>query len=257
MEMTQEHIEELKNAKLQLENISFAVKVSNLIGKPIEIGMNRLPEKYKPIIMDTTRKILLQGVNLLTYTFNNNLSLNNISYKIGVAVTGSLGGMFGLASFIAEAPVSTMVMLRAIMETAKRNGEDLGNIETSLSCLSVFAFGNISKSGDSSESGYYSTRYALAKSISKAAEFIAEKGLVEEGAPVIVKFITNIATKFGAVLTEKAAAVAVPLIGAVSGAIINILFINHFQNMAEGHFTVRRLERVYTKTIVQNTYQTI
>ena len=44
-------------------------------------------------------------------------------------------------------------------------------------------------------------------------------------------------------MTEKAAAQLVPLIGAIGGATINAIFIDHFQSVARGHFAVRRLER--------------
>jgi len=46
-----------------------------------------------------------------------------------------------------------------------------------------------------------------------------------------------------------------PAIGAVGGALINSIFINHFQDMAEGHFVVRRLERLYDKELVQEEYE--
>jgi hypothetical protein len=58
-------------------------------------------------------------------------------------------------------------------------------------------------------------------------------------------------------LSEKAAAQAVPAIGAAGGAIINTLFIDHFQDMARGHFIIRRLERKYGKEIVEHTYKAV
>jgi len=58
-------------------------------------------------------------------------------------------------------------------------------------------------------------------------------------------------------VSEKAAAQAVPAIGAAGGAIINTLFIDHFQDMARGHFVVRRLERKYGTKIVEETYKAI
>jgi len=51
------------------------------------------------------------------------------------------------------------------------------------------------------------------------------------------------------------AAMSVPAIGAVGGALINSIFINHFQDMAQGHFVVRRLERLYDKELVQEEYE--
>jgi hypothetical protein len=55
-------------------------------------------------------------------------------------------------------------------------------------------------------------------------------------------------------VSEKAAAQAVPAIGAVGGALINLVFIDHFQDMARGHFTVRRLERKYDPATVKAAY---
>ncbi|MBW2614674.1 MAG: EcsC family protein, partial [Deltaproteobacteria bacterium] len=51
------------------------------------------------------------------------------------------------------------------------------------------------------------------------------------------------------------AAQAVPIIGAAGGALINTIFIDHFQDMARGHFIVRRLERVYGTDEVQRQYE--
>jgi len=62
-----------------------------------------------------------------------------------------------------------------------------------------------------------------------------------------VRLVTRIASRFGVVVSEKAAAEAVPILGAAGGATINLLFINHFQSMARGHFIVRSLERTGAK----------
>jgi hypothetical protein len=53
------------------------------------------------------------------------------------------------------------------------------------------------------------------------------------------------------------AAQSVPVIGAAGGALINILFIDHFQDMARGHFIVRRLERKYGEESVEATYNSL
>jgi len=56
------------------------------------------------------------------------------------------------------------------------------------------------------------------------------------------------------IVSEKVAAQAVPLIGAAGGALINTIFIDHFQNMARGHFIIRRLERLYNKDLIRQEY---
>ena len=56
-------------------------------------------------------------------------------------------------------------------------------------------------------------------------------------------------------VTQKLAAQAVPLIGALGGAAVNYAFIDHFQQIAGAHFTVRRLERRYGKDVVKAAYE--
>ena len=41
----------------------------------------------------------------------------------------------------------------------------------------------------------------------------------------------------------------------LGGAAVNYAFIEHFQEVAPGHFTVRRLERVYGKNLVRAEYE--
>jgi len=78
---------------------------------------------------------------------------------------------------------------------------------------------------------------------------------VEDGAPVIVRLLAQIAARFNTVVGEKIVAQGVPVIGALGGATINVLFIDHFQDMARGHFIVRRLERSYGEDEVRAKYE--
>src|SRR5262249_8123008 len=127
----------------------------------------------------------------------------------------SVGGAFGLASLPIELPLSTIIMLRSIAEIARGEGEDLSDPEAALSCVQVFALGGRPGSADASESGYFAVRGILAKSVTQAARFVVERGVVEEGGPVLVRFITQVASRFGLVVTQKLAAQAIPLVGAL------------------------------------------
>jgi hypothetical protein len=40
-----------------------------------------------------------------------------------------------------------------------------------------------------------------------------------------------------------------------SGALVNLVFIQHFQDVARARFTVRRLERTYGADLVREAYQ--
>ena len=95
----------------------------------------------------------------------------------------------------------------------------------------------------------------MAIAVSQAARQLAEKGLSQKGSPAVVRLIAEIASRFSTVVSEKAAAQAIPVLGAVAGAVINTLFIDHFQDIAQGHFTVRRLERLHGYEEVKRVYE--
>jgi hypothetical protein len=255
--MTPEHIEQLRRAKQLLENPGLTAKLTNAIGIPIEKGMELLPTKWSELVNDATKKSLQTALKaaLMTFGQKGRLSSSDTWHKIAAIVSGAGGGAFGLPALLIELPISTTIMLRSIADIARSEGEDIRLAESKLACVEVFALGGRVSKDDAAESGYFAVRAALAKAVSEAAEFIAERGLVKEGGPVIVRLISLIATRFGVNVSEKAAAQAIPALGAVGGGLINLAFINHFQDMARGHFTVRRLERIYGTEAVQSEYR--
>lgn len=171
-----------------------------------------------------------------------------------VTLSGAIGGAFGLPALAVELPVSTTIILRSVADIARSQGENIREVDTQLACIEVFALGSGSKVEGAADAGYYATRAALAHAVSNAAQYIANKGIVEEAAPAIVRLISKIATRFSGPVVEKFAAQSIPVIGAAGGAAVNLVFINHFQDMARGHFTVRRLERKYGKDIVHKEF---
>ena len=176
------------------------------------------------------------------------------AHKFAAATSGAVGGAFGLFALSVELPISTTIMLRSVADIAKSEGENIQHIETRLACLTVFAMGGRSAGDDAAESGYFAARLAMSGAVSEASKFLAEKGMSKAGAPALVRLTSLIASRFGIVVSEKAAAQAIPIIGAASGALINTLFIEHFQNMARGHFIVRRLEKIHGAEPVRLAY---
>ena len=259
MTFPQTDLNDLKKAKMLLESPSIAAKITNLLATPIEKGFALLPANWNAKIGELTQAALAKAVHAAVFTMKDapGYRASNIWHKIAVATTGGIGGFFGLAALAVELPISTTIMLRSIADIARSESEPISKIESKIACIEVFALGGPSKSDDASKSGYFAIRAALARSVTKAAEYIAEKGLAEEGAPALVRLIAQIAQRFSIQVSEKAAAQAIPAIGAAGGALINTLFIDHFQNMARGHFIVRRLERKYGKEIVEVTYKTV
>ena len=83
------------------------------------------------------------------------------------------------------------------------------------------------------------------------------RGVVDESTSAFVRLLAQIGARFGVVVSQKVAAQAVPVIGAIGGAAVNAAFIDHFQTLARGHFNVRRLERTYGKGTVRAAYDRI
>lgn len=257
MNMANGDLEDLKYAKILLETPCLAARLSNLLGTPIEKGFEHLPAKWKGIVQSATEKSLRTALNFAVQTLDDKVrrASNDKTHKMLVFATGAGGGSFGLPALAVELPVTTTIMLRSITDIARSEGEQIRLMDSKLACLEVFALGGPSKRDDGTDSGYFFVRTTLARAISDATKHIAEKGLARGGAPVIVRFIAALASRFGIIVSEKAAAQAIPLIGAAGGALINTVFIDHFQNMARGHFIIRRLERRYGKDLVRYEYE--
>jgi hypothetical protein len=65
-----------------------------------------------------------------------------------------------------------------------------------------------------------------------------------QGTPLMA-LISQAASRFGVVLSEKLALQTAPIAGAAGGALVNAAFLDHYRALAEGHFIIRRLERQY------------
>ena len=256
MEMTQEDAGRLKHAKELLENPGLAAKLTNVIGMPFEKAFNYLPEKWNGVIQSIARKSLKHALDVAIRTIDHNekKSSRDTLHKFLVATSGGIGGAFGLPALAIELPVTTIIMFRSIADIARSEGEEVQMIETKLACLEVFALGGSTDKDNAAESGYYAVKALLAKQVSEAAKYIVGRGIAEEGAPALIRLIGTIASRFGVTVSQKAAASAVPVIGAAGGALINSIFMDHFQNMARGHFIMRSLEKKYGTTIIQAQY---
>lgn len=242
MALSTDDLADLRYARNLLENVSLAGRIANALGTPIEKMFSVLPQGAADAISTATNKALQAGLRFGISTIGDrNRSSVEWIHKSMVIVTGAAGGAFGLPALAIELPVSTVVMLRSIADVARSEGELIKTPEAGLACVEVFALGGRQRGDDAAESAYFAVRAALAKALAEAAEHIAERGLAREGAPATIRFITQVAVRFGIPVSEKVMAQSVPVLGAAGGAVINLLFIDHFQDIARGHFIVRRL----------------
>lgn len=259
--MNKQDLIELKKAQTILENPGFIIKVVNYFGRPIELVFEKIDSE---IVNKATKKALETSLKTAINSINTNKlkTPNKKWHKFLSAASGAGGGFFGMAGLPFELPISTTIILRSIAEIAHYHGHNLNDRETQFACLEVFSLGSSkTKTDDSADSAYFAARGALAYEMKLAVESVkgmSEKAIQEALAkgqmPILVKLINSIASRFGVTVSEKLIAQSVPFIGAAGGATINTLFAHHFQEMAEGHFIVKKLEKKYGEDVVKEYY---
>lgn len=262
-ELSAEDLAALRDAVQALERSTLTGRLSAMAGKPIELIGHVIPAPARHVIASATEAALKAALKVALTTLPKEAAAGpsrgagSRSHTVLAAASGAIGGALGLATLPLELPVSTTLILRAIAEIARQEGEDLAEPEVALACLEVFALGSKTEADDFATSGYFAVRSALAKSITDAARLLAGRGLTDRSAPALARLAAQIAARFGLVVSQKAAAGAVPVIGAIGGAAVNAAFMEHFRTVARAHFTVRRLERAYGQAPVKAAYETI
>ena len=245
----------LAAAVRRLENPSLAGRLAAVAGKPVGLVQRALPATASAAVARLAKQALERALEVALFSLRNrSLSGGRILHSGLACTSGAIGGAFGLAALAVELPLSTTIMLRAIAAIAQREGEDLADPRTGLACLEVFALGGPTADETGAETDYFAVRAMLARGLVEIADFTIDKGAIGESAPFLARFVTQIAARLGVVVSEKVAAQAVAVLGALGGAAVNLAFIEHFQDVASGHFTVRRLERVYGAEVVRGEY---
>ena len=258
MDLSAADREALAAAVRRLESPSLAGRLAARAGKPVGLIQRALPAAASTAVATVARHALEHALEVALFSLKNRRLKGGRKLHSGLACTsGAIGGAFGLPALAVELPVTTTIMLRAIATIAQEEGEDLADPRTGLACLEVFALGASTANREMPESDYFAVRGQLAQGVGEVADFALDKGVVREGAPAVVRFLAQIASRFGIVVSQKVMAQAVAVVGAVGGAALNLAFAEHYQDLARGHFTVRRLERVYGADAVRGEYDRI
>jgi hypothetical protein len=285
--MREEDRAALRRAVVALERPGLAARLTAAAGAPIEMLGRSLPTPVMEAVAKSTEIALRGAIRVALATLpkaepavagadghavavpqartdsrlNRLFGSNETKHKALAALSGAVGGAFGIATLAFELPVSTTLMLRSIAEIAREEGEDIETPDGALSCIQVFALGGgkLAMSGETgaalTESGYFAVRAALAKTMAEATRYAGGIALIDHSSSALVRFAGQVAARFGLVVSEKVAAQAVPILGAVGGAAVNTAFMNHFQSTARAHFIVRRLERTYGAPAVRAAYE--
>lgn len=257
--MTPEDRQALRRAHELLERRNLAVQLGNLVGVPLETVGRVLPGHWRSAVDRASHAVIERLLATAIRSLDPRFFAPATPARQGFlcAASGAAGGAFGLPGVLLELPVTTMLLLRSVAGVAVAQGEDLSRLESRLACIQVFAFGGPSHGDDAAETGYYGVRLALAHHFSRVSEQVASSAGLEKAMPAAMELIQGLAARFGIVLSQKVTLQLTPLVGAASGAAVNLAFASHYRQVAEGHFLIRRLERAYGVEAVQAAFGAI
>jgi len=254
-------LETLRDAYRQLENPSLAIRISSALGMPVEAVTREIGKRAPTAVVEAVSKSSQKALEFVLQSSMRSIkdemqaTASPRLHTAAAMTTGAVAGFFGIETLIVELPVTTGIMFRSIADIARAEGESPQDPETLINCMQVFALGSrTSDTDDAAETSYYGVRVALSKAVTDALQYVAAHGMGSASAPALVRLISSLASRFGVVVTQKAMAQTIPIIGAIGGGLVNTVFISHFQDMARGHFAIRRLERQYGTEVVQSAY---
>lgn len=266
----------MADAAQYLENPSFLMQVAGLVGKPLQLLLNGIEKIAPDRLQQVVSSALGTALGVAVYTIpakttsesvaevniNDVGSMTSFWHKVSVAMTGTTSGLFGIGGLAVELPITTTVMFRSIAAIAQEFGEDLQDPAIRLQCLGVFYLGGSTERDDALDSTYLAARLGMQESFVHAARVVAGASaeelatMIQKGtAPAIVNFIARVAARFQITVSQKVLAQAIPVLGAATGATINVAFMDHFNRVARFHFGIRSLERKYGADVVQSLYQ--
>lgn len=263
----------LRAAVALLEAPSLTIRIANLIGTPVEWALARLPGSSAEMIQKAIRGALDKAVCGALRTMDDASvgAARRRTHTAMAAASGAVGGFFGLKGTLIELPVTTTIIMRSVADIARSEGFAVRDPLIQGECVQVFALGGRSTEDDAADSAYYAARVGLSEIARETGRMLAESAAHHgahaaaqgfqftpgQAAAWLAQIIEAVAQRFGVKVTEKLALQAAPVLGAASGAAINAMFISHYQDMARGHFVIRRLEGKYGEATIRAAYRQV
>ncbi|GGL76052.1 EcsC family protein [Wenxinia marina] len=231
-EAAEEKVREL--AARQRAANGIIMRAISFAGGQVEDGMKMLPKGARSQIEGAARAALTRAYEAASASrrgpFGDRIASDRAHRVIGT-LSGALGGLGGLPTALAELPVATTVIFRAVQGVAAAHGEDPATPETRAECLRVFGAGAPGDSDDGIDTSFVGARLSIT-------------------GPALHKLIGKVAPRFAAVLGQKLASQAVPIIGAAAGAGTNYAFVDYYVEIAHVHFGLRELARTHGEEAV-------
>ena len=206
------------------------MKAINFVGSQVEDGLKSMPAPVRTRFEAAAKKALGYSFHAAKAT-HGKAPLTDKGHTAVAAIAGAVGGVGGLPTALAELPITTTIIFRAVLSVAESYGEDPDAEDTRVECLRVFGAGGPGGEDDGIDTALIGARLGLS------------------GAG-INGLIARISPRFAAVMSQKLAGQAVPIIGAAAGAGTNYAFVRYYVEMAHVHFGLRQLCRIYDETQV-------
>jgi hypothetical protein len=204
------------------------IRLVNRLGTTLESQLSVLPTSVRSQIERVTAQALETSYGLAARAPD----LGARGPLAAVITTGAAGGFGGLPTAIAELPVTVTLFLNAIRAEARDAGLDPDEDWVRAECLQVFAAGSPLAQDDGVNTSFVASRIALTGS-------------------AVQNLITAIAPRLAAVLGQKLAAQAVPVLGAISGAAMNAAFLSYYCEIARVRFALLNLAKVHGSEAVE------
>lgn len=202
---------------------NLGVQALNLLNWPSDALLSRLPEGSKAKLETLTIRGLEAAQSAASGT---RVVVGDQKAWVNTATTtaaGFVGGFGGLATSLAELPITVTLLMRAIQAVAAEHGFDPDDEQTRKDCLLTFgAQGPLSAGREGLDLNFMASRATL------------------NGANVYIG-IGLIAPRLAAVLGRKLAAQTIPVLGAATAAATNYSYTSYYQDMARVVFGLRRL----------------
>lgn len=220
-------------ARRQRKAGGLLMQAITFVGGQIEDGMKLLPKGVRSQIETVARTALTRSYEAASQSRGGAVSriAGDRVHRVLGTVSGALGGLGGLPTALAELPVATTIIFRAVQDVASRYGEDPASPETRAECLRVFGAGAPGEADDGIDTSFIGARLSLT-------------------GPALHAMIGKIAPKFAAVLSQKLATQAVPILGAAAGAGTNYAFVDYYVEVAHVHFGLRQAVRDHGEDVV-------
>lgn len=252
----------IREARLFFETPHALKNMSEALGQPLTSIQKKLPEAVQRALSRLSEKALFRALKLALKTVPKQASRSpeNIPplstlvrpQKTMATVSGLVGGFWGFPGLVVEIPTTTVIIMNSIAKTAHEFGEDLNDPDTQLECLYIFGMDAPGRMVNSTESAYYSSRIAFAGLIKNAAANFSKGAVTSLGLnPVIRSLLSKVASRYQLRLGQKFLSQTAPVIGALGGATLNYVFMQHYEKAAYFHFGMRHLERKHGAEQVQ------